>query len=600
MNSGRISRRLTIILHADVVGSTMLVQRNETLAHERIQAAFHLFSETIETYGGITRELRGDALVAEFERASDAVAAALAFQVMNGEINTTLDDDIQPQLRIGVSLGEVIVADNTITGAGVVLAQRLEQLADSGGVVVQGSVSETVPVRMPFVFENMGEQALKGFDQPVRAFTARLRPGEELPAPEAKATPRAAELKDPQVPEKPSIAVLPFENMSGDPEQEFFADGMTEDIITALSSFRSLFVIARNSSFVYKGVAQDIKQIGAELGVRYVLEGSVRKSATRLRITAQLIEAASGAHLWAQRYDRVLEDVFELQDEITQTIVAAIQPELETAERERARRKSPENLDLWENFQRGMWYSYKWNSEDSTRAEKYFQEILTKSPQYAPAMAGLAWVAFQRIIFNYTTNKPITRQDLLDHGLKEASAAVRADDKDAFAQFVFGRLLALNGKFDESIERLNIAIEINPNYALAYHGLGYALAAGGNPADAVAQFDTALRLSPKDPYRRAFYTMKAFSLLLIKDYDGAVEWGRRGIRNRENVFWAYAHVLSALGHMERFDEAKQVLADLLQAKPDFCSATIDDCIRFRNATDREHYLEGLRKTGLSE
>ena len=196
MEKDQLSRKLAVILHADVVGSTSLVQKNETLAHERIQAAFRQFSETIDSYGGVTRELRGDALVAEFDRASDAVAAALAFQVSNGELNATLDDGIQPLLRMGISLGEVVIADNTITGAGVVLAQRLEQLADSGGVIVQGSVSETVPARMPFVFESLGEMTLKGFDHPVRAFAARLQPGEELPEPETDATPKSAEPKD--------------------------------------------------------------------------------------------------------------------------------------------------------------------------------------------------------------------------------------------------------------------------------------------------------------------------------------------------------------------------------------------------------------------
>ena len=274
----QLSRKLAVILHADVVGSTSLVHRNETLAHERIQAVFQQFSETINSYGGITRELRGDALLAEFERASDAVPAALAFQVINGEFNFRLDDDIQPQLRIGISLGEVIIADNTITGAGVVLAQRLEQLADAGGVVIQGSVSETVPNRLPFEFESLGEKQLKGFDNPVRAFIARLQQGEEIPAPEARAradtnapcdsqaplrlTPESYEALTGErfeFPEKPSIAVLPFQNMNGDPEQEYFADGMSEDIITALSKMPDLIVIARNSTFVYKGRAVDIR-----------------------------------------------------------------------------------------------------------------------------------------------------------------------------------------------------------------------------------------------------------------------------------------------------------------------------------------------------
>ena len=586
------TRKLAVLLHADVVGSTALVQLNETIAHVRIQDTFQRFSNVIASHGGIAHEIRGDALVAEFSKASDAVTAALAFQAENIAHNKDLPDNICPQLRIGVAMGEVVIADHTVTGEGIVLAQRLEQLAEAGGVCIQGAVYETMPKRLPIDCENLGEKELKGFAEPVKIYAIRQQ---TLASSNVEQKASALQLDD-----KPSIAVLPLDNMSGDPEQEFFADGMSEDIITALSGFSSLLVIARNSSFVYKGIARDIKQIGAELGVRYVLEGSIRKSATRVRITAQLIEAASGAHLWAQRYDRVLEDVFELQDEITQMIVAAIQPELESAERSRAQKKSSTSLSSWENYQRGMWYGYKMNNEDSTRVEELFQRVLIDAPQYAPAMAGLAWVAFLRTIFNYTIAEPVSRQALLDIGLKHASAAVRADDKDAFAQYVFGRLLALNGEFDEAIERLRFAIEINPNYALAYHGLGYALAVGGNTADAVAQFDIALRLSPKDPYRWAFSTMRAFSLLQNKDYEAAVEWGKRGIRDNENIFWAYVHVLSALGHLGRNDEAKKIFASLLQVKPDFSSATIDESIRIRNASDREHFFAGLYKAGLEE
>jgi adenylate cyclase len=269
MEKDRLSRQLAVILHADVVGSTELVQQNEILAHERIQAALNQFSETIKGYGGMVHELRGDALVAEFKRASDAVCAALSYQAANAEFNTTLNDDIQPKLRIGISLGEVVIADNTITGAGIVLAQRLEQLAESGGVVVQGAVSETVPIRMPFEFESLGEQMLKGFDQPVRAFAVKLRSGEELPAPDKEATLQALETENLPVADRPTIAVLPFTNMSNEPDQEYFADGVTEDIITALSRIRWFFVIARNSTFVFKGHEEDIREIAHQLGVRY-------------------------------------------------------------------------------------------------------------------------------------------------------------------------------------------------------------------------------------------------------------------------------------------------------------------------------------------
>ncbi len=586
------TRKLAVLLHADVVSSTTLVRLNETVAHNRIQDAFQRFSEVITSHSGIAHEIRGDALVAEFSKASDAVTAALAFQAANTTHNENLSDNICPELRVGIAMGEVVIADHTVTGEGIVLAQRLEQLADPGGVCIQGAVYETMPKRLPFNCENLGEKELKGFDEPIKAYAVR----QETTA----STDDENNIADLKFADKPSVAVLPLENMSGDAEQEFFADGMSEDIITSLSGISSLLVIARNSSFVYKGVARDIKQIGTELGARYVLEGSIRKSATRVRITAQLIEAASGAHIWAQRYDRVLEDVFELQDEITQMIVAAILPELEIAERNRAHRKSSANLSSWENYQRGMWHGYKMTGEDANRAEEYFQHVLVDDPQYVPAMAGLAWIAYLRIMLNYSTNEPRSREDLLDIGLKHAGDAVTAGDEEAFAQYAYGRLLSLNGEFDESIERLNYAIEINPNYALAYHGLGYTLALGGMPADAVAQFDTALRLSPKDPFRWAFKTMRAYSLLQLKDYDNAVEWGRRAIRDNESMFWPYVPVSSALGHLGRIEEAEKVFAGLLRVKPDFSSTTIHETLRFRNASDREHLLSGLYKAGLKD
>jgi tetratricopeptide (TPR) repeat protein len=281
-------------------------------------------------------------------------------------------------------------------------------------------------------------------------------------------------------------------------------------------------------------------------------------------------------------------------------IVAAILPELEIAERNRAYQKSSTNLSSWENYQRGMWHGYKMTGEDANRAEEYFQKVLVDDPQYVPAMAGLAWIAYLRIILNYPTNETLSRKDLLEGGLKHAGNAVTAADNDAFAQYAYGRLLSLNGEFDEAIERLNYAIEINPNYALAYHGLGYTLALGGMPADAVAHFDTALRLSPKDPFRWAFKTMRAYSLLQLKDYDKAVEWGRRAIRDNENMFWAYISVSSALGHLGRIEEAEKTFAGLLRVKPDFSSTTIQESIRFRNASDREHLFSGLYKAGLKD
>ena len=354
MEKEHLSGKLAVILHADIAGSTALVQQDEHLAHERIQESFLRFSDVIEKYRGRVLEVRGDALLGEFDRASDAVTATLAFQADQAYYLSRLKDDLKPVIRVGIAMGEIVIGDNTVTGAGVVLAQRVEQLADPGGVCITEALHEALPRRMPFDLENLGEQVLKGFDDPVRVYRVELSAGQSVPAPQQhnqrEASPKRPKLmvativmalvvaagtyywfktQLPQeepvlvermaypLPDKPSIAVLPFTNLSNDAQQEYFADGMTEDLITDISKVSGLFVIARNSVFTYKGQAVKVRQVAEELGVRYVMEGSVRRVGNQVRINAQLIDATTGGHIWADRYDGSLEDVFSMQDKIT-------------------------------------------------------------------------------------------------------------------------------------------------------------------------------------------------------------------------------------------------------------------------------------------
>ena len=362
MAKDRLSDKLAVILHADVAGSTRLVQQDEHLAHERIQDSFRRLSDIIEKYRGRVLELRGDALLAEFDRPSDAVTAALAFQSDQAYYLSRLKDDLKPGVRIGIAMGEVVIADDTVTGAGVVLAQRVEQLSEAGSLCITAALHEALPKRMPFDLENLGEQVLKGFDDPVRVYRVDLSPGASIPPPQAhiqrqnpsipwklitavvvlllvvlagiaywsKALKLPEETASPdrmvtQLPDKTSIAVLPFINMSDDPAQEYFVDGMTEDLITDLAKIESLFVIARNTAFTYKGQSVVIPEVARELGVKYVLEGSVRRDVDRVRINAQLIDGTSGAHVWAERYDGSLADVFTLQDKVTGEIITQLQ-----------------------------------------------------------------------------------------------------------------------------------------------------------------------------------------------------------------------------------------------------------------------------------
>ncbi|HSS65060.1 MAG TPA: adenylate/guanylate cyclase domain-containing protein, partial [Gammaproteobacteria bacterium] len=433
----RAARKLAVILHADVVASTVLVHRHETLSHERIRDAFHRFSGSVNAYGGTTREIRGDALVAEFQRASDAVTAALAFQIQNAEHNATLEEDIRPRLRIGISVGEVIIADHTVTGAGVVLAQRLEQLAEPGGVCIQGAAYETIPRRLPFDYENLGERALKGFEEPVRVLRVTLRPGESVPAPDHVGAavalgsgrpmsrriapafiallimaagglawwqpwkpglePGSPERMDLPLPGKPSIAVLPFDNMSDDPKQEYFVDGITEDLITDLSKVSGLFVIARNSTFVYKGRSPDVRRVAEELGIRYVLEGSVRRSGDQMRVNAQLIDAVTGGQIWAERYDGSLIDVFALQDNVTRQIVAALAVNLTSEEQHHTAAEETVSPRAYDAFLQGWEFYRRFSADDFEKAIPHFERAVGLDPDYGRAYAALASIYWESV-----------------------------------------------------------------------------------------------------------------------------------------------------------------------------------------------------------
>ena len=601
----RLSRKLAVLLHADVVGSTKLVRRNESVAHERIRDSFRRFSETIEAYGGITQEIRGDALVAEFARASDAVTAAIAFQIKNTDSNVQLQDDISPELRIGISLGEVIVADNTVTGEGIILAQRLEQLAVPGGVVVQGSVSETVPRRLPFDFESLGEQSLKGFGEPIRAFAVNLKSGERVPAPEPN--PVTSEVgvgvdrqRAPlELPDKPSIAVLPFTNMSGDPDQEYFADGIIEDIITALSKFRWFFVIARNSSFVFKGQAVDLRQVGRELGVRYVLEGSVRKAANRVRITAQLIEAGAGNHIWAERYDRGLEGIFELQDEITATIAAAIEPELAGSERKRALRKPTEHLGAWDLLQRGAAFLWQHDRTSLLDGLETIRQAVELDPGFGEAYGYLAFGAFLLLVYEWTDEPEV----VLQQGLTDAGRATAIDLRDYFAYHALGRLNTIAGDHTAAVRALETCVNLNSNFALGYVGLAEAHVYAGNPEAAIGYADRAIRLSPSDPMLWDMLHYKASAYVRLDDFDRAIELFEQVCEFPTAQYVSSATLAALYGLQERGVEAQKALERARRLEPRLSIALMKKVYGVteeRPGSRTQRLLDALRGAGLAE
>jgi adenylate cyclase len=596
MEKDRLSRKLAVILHADVVGSTLLVQQNETLAHERIQATFNNFSETISSYGGVTHELRGDALVAEFDRASDAVAAALAFQILNGELNSTIDDDIQPRLRIGISLGEVIIADNTITGAGVVLAQRLEQLAGPGGVVVQGSVSETVPTRMPFDFESMGEQILKGFDQPVRAFSASLRSGEELPATEGSSNLKTEEPEGLLVPDQPSIAVLPFTNMSADPEQEYFSDGVSEDIITELSKVSALVVIARNSTFVYKNKAVDIRTVGSDLDVRYVLEGSVRKSGSRVRITAQLIDASNGQHLWAERYDRELEDIFSLQDEIMRAIVSALDIEILDGEQSRFWSDGTSNLQAWEHFRQARDLFNHYRSENHPEVIRLSQKALEFDPEYSAALHLLAGCYFH--IEDDTSYQDAERKQAEKLSREYLEKSIRCDPSNPNARSLQAIQYLSAREFDKAVTNTNDAVAMAPNHANVIASSAMVLTKCGQPKLGLQRIRKAIRLCPV--YPMWYLVMLGQVCRVLGKIDESFEAYTEMVHRDPDHIEGHIGLAGIFVESGNIEQARASVAEILRIHPDFSIDKYTSNIAYRDEKVMTRFAEVLKKAGLPE
>jgi adenylate cyclase len=524
----------------------------------------------------------GDGALVEFASAVDAVRCAVAVQDDLAEREAGVAEETALTMRLGINLGDIIIEGDDIYGDGVNLAARLEGLAEPGGICLSASVHEQVRHKLDFGFEDLGEQSVKNIAEPVRVYRV---------VPKAPVGERGLPL-----PDKPSIAVLPFQNMSGDTEQEYFADGVAEDIITGLSRIRWFFVIARNSSFTYKGTAVDVKLVGRELGVQYVLEGSVRKAGNRVRITAQLIDATTGQHVWAERYDRELEDIFALQDEITETIVAAIEPELSAVERERARRKPPESLDAWDLYQRGLWHMYRFAKEDNLEAQRLFRRSIEIDPNFASTHAHLAYTLHIAAIMDFDEQG----SESLDKALSAGREAVALDEKDAMGHAFLARVYAMRREHDLAIEEAEIAIDLNPSLAQAYFGLGFALTFSGRMEEAITQLEKATRLSPHDPNLWSFVVVRGWAHILMRQFEDAAFWSRKAVRMPNTQFWTQATLASALGHLGRSEEAQRAVADLYRVKPDFSLALVADILPFAESGHRELFLDGLRKAGLPE
>jgi TolB-like protein/class 3 adenylate cyclase/Flp pilus assembly protein TadD len=583
---------LAVILHADVAGSTALVQQNEQLAHERIQDAFRRFGETIEKYQGRILELRGDALLAQFDRASDAVAATLAFQADHTYLISRLKDDIRPAIRAGIAMGEVVIADNTVTGSGVVLAQRVEQLADPGGVCITEALHEALPKRMPFDLENLGEQVLKGFDDPVRVYRVELSADQSVPAPQQhnrhEASPKRPKLivativialviaggtaywlktQIPQeeaasiermafpLPDKPSIAVLPFTNMSDDPKQEYFADGMTEDLITDLSKISGLFVIARNSSFSYKNQQVKVRQVAEELGVRYVMEGSVRRVGNQVRINAQLIDATTGGHLWAERYDGSLQDIFALQDQVTRKIVSALKISLTGEEETQQAQRSTGNAEAHDAFLQG-WAHYKLGARaDLARSIPYLEEAVRLDPGYADAHALLATVYWDALERDWGFDLGIPSFEVEDRANHHLEEALKTPNLLAYAQQ--SRIYLSLGLPGEALREAEMAVALDPNSASAYAVLANTLILTNRPQEGLDAIRKAIRLDPYHPPQ--YLTMLGAAQFGLEQFEEAATSFERAFKRNPNSETSLIYLASSYGHLGDLRKAEATI-----------------------------------------
>jgi TolB-like protein/class 3 adenylate cyclase len=579
-----VQRRLAAILAADVVGFSSLMERDEEGTYARIgRLRRELIEPRISEHQGRLIKTTGDGFLAEF---ASPIAALRCAIVIQGD----LSNDPDPlRVRIGLNLGDVIVEEGgDVYGEGVNVAARLETLCDPGGILISAKIHSEVEGKVEAAFEDRGEQQVKNISRSVRVYA--VRPAGMIKT--SAATAPSKETKTPlQLPDKPSIAVLPFQNMSGDPEQEYFADGMVEDIITALSRFKSLFVIARNSSFTYKGKAVDIKHVGRELGVRYVLEGSVRKSAGRVRITGQLIEAATDRHLWADKFDGALEDVFDLQDQVTSSVIGLIAPKLEQAEIERARQKPTESLDSYDYFLRGMALTKK---RTLAEARELFRKAYEQDPEYSSAYAMAATtLMFEQGI----SGLPLTAEKRAE-AIRLAHLASRVGSDDAFTLARSGHVLTYLGReYDRGTSMVEQAVALNPNLAIAWYSRGWVTMMCGDAERAIESFDRMIRLSPLDPLRVGAWIGSSFAFFCLGRYEDGCASAIKSVQVVADAHTLGAYIVNAI-RAGRAAEAQEAAARLLRSQPDFRATHAEEAFPTRSSELRDQIIAALREAGL--
>jgi TolB-like protein/class 3 adenylate cyclase len=601
MTGERVVRRLAAILAADVAGYSRLVGRDENGTVTRLKAhRTERLEPMLARHGGRLVKLMGDGALVEFPSAVDALNAAIAFQQAVTEANRDQPEDTRIVFRIGLHLGDLIVEGEDLYGDGVNVAARLEAEAPPGGIVVSRAIREAVEGRLKAKLHALGELALKNIERPIRAFRVEWDAADwktmevDTPPPAIPADPTTSTLV---LPDKPSIAVLPFSNMSSDPEHEYFTDGITEDIITELSRFRSLFVSARNSSFSYKNKSPDLRQVGRELGVRYVLEGSIRRASNRIRVTGQLIDTLTGNHIWAERYDRVLEDIFAVQEEVTLAIVAAIAPQIDSTERSKASRRRPDNLSAYEIALRARAHGL----EAVGKADQMLLEQSILEAQEALAIDPGSVQALQALAYSYGTalllRSAVDPEYALGQAAWATTRAIELDGTNAYS-YALRSLAVLRGRqFDryaDALADVRRAHQMNPNDTYVLRVLAALEAGVGEPERGIEHALEVLRLNPRDPHIHITYNLLTWMSFGAKQYAEGVGWGSRALNNMPNMIQAHTDYVCCLVGTGEIDKARTAFGKFRKlAPPEYVRRVLEGSSTFGRPADRSRYLTFL-------
>jgi adenylate cyclase len=596
VTEGRVQRRLAAILAADVAGYSRLMGTDEVGTARTLREHRKVTDALVAKHGGRLVKTTGDGVLLEFPSVVDAVECAVAVQAVMAQRNEGVPQDRRMLFRIGINLGDILIEGDDILGDGVNVAARLEDIAEPGGICISASAYDQVRGKVAVEFANLGEERLKNIERPVRVYAVRAvehdtgAKSATLPAEPAKS---ALDTTKPlALPDKPSIAVLPFQNMSGDPEQEYFTDGMVEDIITALSCFKSLFVIARNSTFTYKGKAIDIKQVGRELGVHYVLEGSVRKSAGRVRITGQLIEASTGSHLWAEKIDGDLRDVFDLQDKITTRVVSSVAPTIERAEIERSKQRTTSATDSYDTYLRGMALFYR---RQFAEARSVFKSACEQDREYAAAYAMSAWTYSAEKAFKGIIHSAEMRAD----ALRDANTALGITTDDALVLARCAHPMAyICQQFDRAASLADRAVILNPNLSSAWTSRGWISLMLAKPERAIESFENLLKLSPVDPSRPNSLSGIAFGYFFLDRYDEGRRTAKESMQPHPNHQAFATYIINCVGCGDVL-EANSAAAELLKFDPSFRVSRASDI--FPTSSEMRNKIDNaLRTAGVPE